>query len=163
VTWLLWGIAPLVAFAAQLSQGVGIKALTTFIVGFMPATIFIGSFVNKDAEWRLSRFDLVCGTLSIMGLLLWAVTSDGNVAILFAILADALAAVPTLIKAYAHPETESDTLFWFGVVNAGIGLLIIDSWRFENYAFAAYLLGINFALAAIIRFRPARLFVTMSD
>lgn len=53
---------------------------------------------------------------------------------LFGILADALAAVPTLTKAYKEPESESDTIFWFGVVNASIGLLIVDTWTFENLA-----------------------------
>jgi len=151
VTWLMWAIAPLVGFAAQLSEGVGIKALTTFIVGFMPALIFIASFFNPNAEWRLGRFDIVCGALSALGLLLWAITSDANVAILFAIVADFLAAIPTLRKAYSNPETESDTLFWFGVVNAGIGLLILDTWGFEDYAFALYLLVFNLCIATIIR------------
>ncbi len=157
VTWLLWAIAPLVAFVAQLSEGVDIKALTTFIVGFMPALIFCASFSNAQAGWQTTRFDVVCGVLSILGLLLWAVTSDANVAILFAILADALAAVPTVRKAYTNPETESDTLFWLGVCNAAIGLLILDSWGFKDYAFAAYLLGVNALMAILIRFRPSRL------
>src|SRR5581483_9723552 len=157
VTWLLWAIAPLVGFAAQLSEGVGIRALTTFIVGFMPACIFIASFVNPEAGWGVTRFDVVCGVLSLLGVALWAVTSDGNVAILFAIVADGLAAVPTLRKAYTYPETESDTLFWFGIANAAIGLLIVDAWDFEKYAFAAYLLMVNAVMAGIIRFKPGRL------
>jgi hypothetical protein len=156
VTWLLWGVAPLVAFASQVSQGVGIEALSTFAVGFMPVLIFFASFMNAQAEWRITRFDIVCGVLSVLGLLLWAVTSNGNVAIVFAILADALAALPTVRKAWSHPETESDLLFWLGVVNATTGLLVVTSWQFENYFFIAYILFANLVLGALIRFRPAR-------
>jgi hypothetical protein len=156
VTWLLWGLAPLMAFAAQVSEGVGIAAVATFAVGFMPLVIFAASFVNPRSEWRLTPFDMVCGVLSVLGLLLWAVTSDGNLAIVFAIIADLLAAIPTLIKSWNNPKTESGTLFWLGIVNGAIGLLIVDTWSFENYAFIAYIMLINVLLATLITIRPVR-------
>ena len=71
VSFLLWSLAPLIAFFAEIKQGVGIQALMTFVVGFLPLTIFIASFVNKKAEWKLTGFDLMCGALSIVGLVLW--------------------------------------------------------------------------------------------
>jgi len=157
VTWLLWGVAPLVAFAAQVSKGVGIEAVTTFAVGAMPVAIFLASFVNVRAQWRIGAFDIVCGVLSVVGLLLWLVTSEGNVAIVFAILADVLAGIPTVIKAWTTPESESPTLFWFGIVNAAIGLLVISNWNFEHYGFIAYILFANLLLATLITFKPARL------
>lgn len=36
VSFLLWSVAPLIAFAAQLRQGVGIESLMTFATGFLP-------------------------------------------------------------------------------------------------------------------------------
>jgi len=51
-------------------------------------------------------FDLICGILSLVGLVLWMITKVGNVAIFFSIVADGLAAVPTLVKAYKYPDTE---------------------------------------------------------
>lgn len=59
VPWLLWSIAPLIAFVAEIKQGVGITALTTFIVGFVPLVIFIASFFNKKATWKLPTH-LIC-------------------------------------------------------------------------------------------------------
>lgn len=61
VSWLLWGIAPLIAFVAMIKQGVGITAFSTFIVGFIPLVIFIASFFNKKAEWNISKLDIFCG------------------------------------------------------------------------------------------------------
>lgn len=153
VSWLLWSIAPLIAFFAEINQGVGIQALTTFIVGFVPLLVFIASFVNKQAEWRLTRFDIVCGALSLMGLALWLITRVGNVAILFSIVADGLAAIPTIIKSYNEPETENDLVYLFGVVNAAIGLLVIETWNFQHYAFPLYLLILCSILVLLIRFR----------
>lgn len=60
VTFFLWALAPLIAFAAEIKQGVGIQSLMTFMVGFSPLLIFLASFVNKKAEWKLGSFDFIC-------------------------------------------------------------------------------------------------------
>ncbi|MFH1536115.1 MAG: hypothetical protein ABIC96_03555, partial [Patescibacteria group bacterium] len=100
VTFFLWALAPLIAFSAEIKQGVGIQSLMTFWVGFSPLVIFIASFLNKKSEWKLGTFDYLCGSLSLIGLLLWLMTGVGNVAIIFAIVADGLAALPTIRKTY---------------------------------------------------------------
>ena len=53
VTWLLWAVAPLLAAAVSLSEGAGLRALPTFMVGFMPLLIFIASFHNAAAVWKV--------------------------------------------------------------------------------------------------------------
>src|SRR3989338_2416006 len=88
VSWFFWAVAPLIAFAAQVSQGVGLQAILTFSVGFIPAMVFIPSFINKKSYWKLETFDLICGSLSLIGIILWYTTKIGNVAILFSIFAD---------------------------------------------------------------------------
>lgn len=120
VSFLLWSIAPLIAFAAEIQKGVGIQSLMTFSVGFLPLMIFLGSFINKKSEWKLTRFDLTCGAFSLLGLILWLVTKEGNIAILLSITADALAAIPTIVKSYHHPETE---IGWLWLAAAIQGLL----------------------------------------
>jgi hypothetical protein len=153
VSFLLWSIAPFIAFAAQIKQGVGIESLMTFSTGFLPILTFGASFVNKKAEWKITKFDLVCGALSILGLILWLITKVGNIAITFSILADGLAAVPTIVKAYKYPDTE---LAWpwiatvFGVV---LTLLTLSEWTFANSGFIVYILLVNTLIFSLIQFR----------
>lgn len=153
ISFLLWSIAPFIAFAAQIKQGVGLESLMTFSTGFLPLIIFIASFVNKKAEWKITRFDLICGVLSIIGLILWLITQVGNVAILFSIIADGLAAIPTLVKAYKYPDTE---IAWpwlataFGIV---LTLLTIDRWTFANSGFIAYIFVVNILIFSFVQFR----------
>lgn len=151
VSWLLWSIAPLIAFFAMIKQGVGMQAWVTFVVGFVPLVIFIASFFNKDAMWEISKVDIICGALSVLGLILWLITKVGNVAIFFSIMADGLAAIPTIIKSYKEPDTENATIFIFGIVNSLIGILTITQWNFETYGFPIYLLIVNSAIAFFIR------------
>ena len=157
VTWFMWSLAPLVAFAAELQQGVGLQALATFMAGFNPLLILIASFVNPASAWRLTRFDACCGCLSLAGLGLWYLTRAGDVAIVFAILADGLAAVPTLIKAAVAPESENYLGFLAFTISAAITLLTVSVWNFATYGFPLYLCLIGLLLTALIKFRLGRL------
>lgn len=158
VSWFLWSLAPLIAFYAEIKQGVGIQSLTTFIVGFVPLLIFIASFLNKKAEWKLTKFDFICGFLSITGLILWAITKVGNIAILFSILADGLGSLPTIKKSFFHPESENDWVYSTGIVNAVFGLLTIQQWNFQHFAFPIYLFFLNLILVLLIRFKFGKIF-----
>ena len=146
VSWLMWTIAPLIAAAAAVSNGVGWAALPVFMSGFSPFLIFTASFVTKKAYWKLASFDYVCGALSGLALVLWYVTRDPNVAISFAIGSDGLASIPTLTKAWNHPETESAWPFIVGVFNALTSFGAATMWTFSEYAFPAYLIAINIML-----------------
>ena len=153
VSFLLWSIAPFIAFAAQVKQGVGLESLMTFSTGFLPLTTFIASFVNKKAEWRITRFDLICGALSIFGLILWVITKVGNVAITFSILADALAAIPTLVKAYKYPDTEIAWPWIMTDVGVVLTLLTLNGLTFANSGFIIYIFVVNTLIFSLVQFR----------
>jgi hypothetical protein len=159
VTWFLWALAPLIAFAAELGEGVGLQSVMTFMVGFGPALVLIASFLNPNAYWKISRFDLICGGLSMAAIVLWLITRSGNAAILFTILADGLAGAPTLVKAYRFPETENYRVFMFAAISAFITLLTIDTWNFAHYGFPLYIFiicSIFFILIKFPNFRPGK-------
>ncbi len=153
VSFLMWSIAPLIAFVAQLKQGVGIQSLMTFSVGFFPLIILIASFVNKKAQWKLTRFDLICGLLSLAGLVLWLITRVGNVAIFFSIMADGLAALPTIVKSYKFPETESAWPWSTAAISGILTLLTITNWSFANYGFPLYISTVNSLIFVLAQFQ----------
>lgn len=156
VSWGLWALAVLIAFAAEKSQGVGIQSLATFIVGFSPLLIFIASFVNKKAYWKITRLDWVCAALSLAGLLLWRLTRMGDVAIVFSIIADLMAGIPTLLKSYRFPETENWVEFLTSFINVGIALLTVKTWTFAYYGFPLYILLFDVTAFLLIKFKLGR-------
>ncbi len=159
VTWVLWSLAPLITFAAEIQQGVTFPAAFTFVAFFGPALVMLASFLNKQSYWRLSRFDIACGAMSVLALILWIITKTGNVAIVFSILADALAATPTVIKAYRHPATESAFAYLSGFFGSILTLLTIDTWNLANVAFplyAAILCGTIFIFVKFPNLRPGK-------
>ena len=154
VSWLMWAIAPAIAIAAAISKGVTWAVLPVFMAGFGPLCILVASFFSKKAYWKLTVFDYLCGVFSVLALILWVVTKDANTAIIFAILADGSAALPTLKKAWTHPETESAMIFITGTMGDLTAFAAIKYWIFSSYAFVTYLILINLCiLFSIVRKR----------
>jgi hypothetical protein len=81
------------------------------------------------------------------------ITRVGNVAIFFSIVADGLAAIPTIVKAYHYPDTE---LAWpwiatvFGVI---LTLLTLTTLNFANSGFILYILVVNVLIYVLVQFR----------
>jgi len=153
VSFLLWAIAPFIAFFAQIKQGVGSESLMTFSTGFLPLVIFVATFVNKEAEWRLTKFDVTCGLLSMAGLILWMITKVGNVAIFFSIVADGLAAIPTVVKAYAYPETEIAWPWLATSIGVILTLMTLTNLTFANSGFIIYIFMSDTLIFLLVQFR----------
>lgn len=147
VTWLLWSIAPLIGTAAAFSDGVRLATLPVFVTGVAPLVVFLASFVNKNSYWKLERTDYVCGAVSLLALILWKVTSDPIIAISFSIVSDALAALPTLIKSWKFPETESGIAYTTAAFGTATSFFVLETGSFSEYAFPLYLVTVNICIA----------------
>jgi len=143
VTWLLWGVAPLIIFAVEIREGVGLRALITGMAAATALTIFLASFVNRRAVWRIGPFDWACGVLSVAGTIGWLLTRDGIVALVAALVADLLAGLPTVVKSFREPDTESPALYRCSLVNAVITLLTVNHVTLAVVAFPAYIAGMS--------------------
>lgn len=152
ITWFLWALAPLIAFAAELDEGVGLRSLMTFMVGFGPAIVFLVSLLDRKAYWKLTAFDILCGLFSLLALILWKVTGTGTIAIILSIAADCLAGTPTFVKAYKRPDTETGTPFLGGAVSAAITLLTLKRWSLAAAGFPVYICLTCVYLYAVIAF-----------
>jgi hypothetical protein len=149
ITWLLWGIFPLVIFVAQRAQGVEDISWASFVAGFTPLLIVAASFFNKKAFWKSEPRDYYLMAAAIIGIILWAITANPNLALLFSLLADMLAGIPTIIKAYRHPHSESWIAYAISTVGFGISLLSIQIHNFENTTFVAYVFLLNGTCAVL--------------
>jgi len=150
VSWLLWAIAPMIAFAAAISDGAGLAAVPVLMAGVCPLMIFIASFAVKGTKWKLVKLDYACGILSVLALVFWAATNDPDIAVAFAILSDGLASVPTLIKGWQYPETETGWPYLIGIFGGYTSFLAITAWTFSQYAYPAYLVIVSILLVLSI-------------
>lgn len=155
MTFLMWSIAPLIGGVAALVKGVTWAAIPIFVAGFWPLAVFIASLYSREAYWKLNKWDYACGILSALAIILWLITKEPNVAILFAILADGIAALPTLAKAWRHPETEFPYGYLASSFSGLTGVIAASSFTFSQVGFPLYLF-VMMGLIGIgaLRFRP---------
>ena len=155
VTWLFWCAFPMIAFVAQLSEGVGLVAWATFVAGAPPVLVLIGSLFNKDAYWQTRRIDYWFAGAGLLSVVAWQVTDIPNIAFTFSLLADLLVALPTIIKTYQYPDTENWQAYAVSAFGFLLAMLAVPEWTYDNSAFVVYLFLLNLSIAVLAARRPA--------
>ncbi|MBU0612298.1 hypothetical protein KKA39_01555 [Patescibacteria group bacterium] len=143
ISWFVWMLAPFVGVFLQLKAGAGLSSLSVLMAGVGPFLVIVFSIFKKNAFWKIQSFDLVCGFISIMALVLYIITNNLGISILFAILSDFLAYIPTFIKTWKYPETENSSIYIGGIIGNTLSLLIVRNWIFAIYSFPIYLVLAN--------------------
>jgi hypothetical protein len=151
ISWFMWAFAPLIGTFAALSAHADPWATSRiFLAGFIPLIVFIVSFFNKQSYWKLTVFDFLCGLFSLCALVVWLLIDSPILAILLAVIGDAFAALPTIVKAWKHPETESGTIFITSLISVLLIMPSIPKWDVVNSGFQIYLFLVDVALILAI-------------
>ena len=150
VSWFIWMLAPFIGVFLQLKAGAGFSSLGVFMAGFGPFLVLSFSIWKRAYFWKLEKFDFVCGFFSVLALTFYILTKNPALSIIFAILSDGLAYIPTLVKTWKSPESESSSTYFGGITNNVISLFIIKDWSFAIYSFNIYLILINILEVAFI-------------
>ena len=153
VSWFLWALASFVSLGAAFSADADIWASVRVLVGgVVPGVIFLGSFFNRKSYWQLTWFDWICGGLSLTALLFWQLASSPLIAVLLAAAANTFALIPTFIKAWNFPETETRLIYINSFLSAVLIIPAIPVWNIANSAFQiSLMLGTGAMLVAVYR------------
>ncbi|OUZ09757.1 hypothetical protein BHE97_09900 [Aeromicrobium sp. PE09-221] len=157
VTWSLWAAAPLIAFLAQLDSGVGLPAVPTLSAGLGPLVVVVASLVAGRHRAIVGPFDLACGATAAVALGVWVGLGQAPVAVVIAVVADGVAALPTIVKAWRDPWSEQATFYALVGLGAVITLLTITSWEPAAWAFAGYVLVLSVLLCVLLVVRRRHL------
>ena len=141
VSWSMWALAPLIGTGAALSSGADFwPTVRIFLAGFIPLLVFFTSFANRQGYWKITKFDSICGVFSLASFIAWLAGDSPRVAILLAVLGDGFACLPTIVKAWKYPETETGVTYLASFVSVVLVIPSIPVWNIENSAFQVYLL-----------------------
>ena len=150
VSWFFWTAAPFLGVYFQLKAGAGLSFLPIFIAGFGSLLVLIVAFFTKNGFWKITTFDVCCGAFSLLALVIYIFTHNLGISILFAILSDAFASIPTLIKSWKFPETEMWAPYLLPIFSNAAGLMIIKDWSFPIYSFGVYFLILDTSIVFAI-------------
>ena len=152
ISWFIWMLGPFLGVFFQIKAGAGLSFLGVFMAGFTSLLVLIVSLLKKNAYWKINTFDLTCGAISLISLIIYVFSKNLGISILFAILGDSLAYIPTIRKAWNFPETENGLMYSTGIISNVLALLIIDNWIFPIYSFSISISVLNLVvLFAIYR------------
>lgn len=153
VTWGLWGIEGVLAFAVEIQQHVGLASVMTLMLGLVPLVVVAVSFMSRHGVWKIDRFDIFCGVVSLSGLVFWCFVGQPTVALVSFVAADQVAALPTLRKAWIAPETESSRLFFLGFLNCTITLMTLRHFTTAGVLFPGCILVTDLIIAIFVAAR----------
>ena len=150
VSWSLWGLEGVLAFGVELQQHVGLASWMTLMLGLIPCAVVIASFRNSHAVWKIGVFDVVCGSVSLAGLIFWAFVNEPTIAIVSFVCADQAAGLPTLRKSWLAPSTESPRVFVLGCLNCAITVMTLKVFTTAGVLFPGAVVVSDFVLATLI-------------
>jgi len=144
-SWIIWVVLTGIAFFSQLAKGAttslwlpGIETIGVTIVFLFSLHFGVGGMTKRDT------FILICAA---SGLLLWYFTKEPAVALYIIIAVDAIGTVPTIIKSYEDPGSETLTT-WVMVAIAGIfAMIAVGSFNIILLSYPFYIFAANAATA----------------
>lgn len=147
-TWGVWTLILVLSLAGYRAEGG--EASSFFILGdlIITGSIFIISIFKGVGG--LSKVDIYCILLSLIGLLVWQMSSDPVYQIIGTVSADAMALIPTIKHALEKPEQESSSAFISAAIASLLGVMSVGNWNLVLISYPLYLYTINLITALVI-------------
>lgn len=137
-TWSVLFLISIITFLAYRSVGANATLGVAFVNVIGPFIIFILSL--KFGEGWKNRSDFKYLIFSVIAVVLWQVYESPFVGLLFNLIADFIAFIPTIKKSFSRPWTE-DLLTWCIFTIGGIlNLFAIEHWQFDIVIYPMYIL-----------------------
>ena len=140
-TWIIWTVLSLVITASYYASGARdtIWAAIGFTIG--QASVALVSLRYGTGGW--STFDKACLAGAGLGLFAWALSGSAFLALIIAMMVDAVGALPTIRKLLAEPDSESRTAWAVFSIGNILNVLAIERWTIEIALFPVYFLIVN--------------------
>lgn len=158
ITWGIWVVLTSITFINQVINGGGYSTYFFGSTTILVTTVFLLSI--KRGMGGRSKFDLLVLFASLALFALWAVTRDTRSTTIIAVTIDCIAALPTLYKAYVHPETEVYLQWILAAVAGFFSMLAVGaSTDYILYIYPLYIVIMN-GLIVLAKFVGSRKKVT---
>lgn len=154
VTWFTWTLVAVINTAAAISTHAVHTAIFSGITTVGNGAILVAGL--KKGVKKYTPFDFICQALALIGLLLWRLTNDPSLAVLFGLLVIVIAAMPTWRHAYMKPFEETWKSFVIGSSSGAVTILSLSSFTFVAVAFPLTAATNSALMVAIILSRRRR-------
>lgn len=155
VSWSVWTLLQVIAMAAQFSAGASWSVVLLIAMTFNTSLVLILAFSGYGYK-KYGIVDWICLALALCAIALWQVTKEPVLAIALAASADFIAAIPTIIKTYKEPHSESASSWLIIIVAAALSLIASTKFDAANMIYPIYVI-IGSSIVAGLAFFGQRL------
>ena len=151
-SWIIWGIATLVVFGAQLSDHGGVGAWPMGLNGVVTLYVAWLAYV-KRADSHITQVDWIFFVLALASLPLWYITSNPLWAVVLLTIVDTLGFAPTFRKSYSHPFEERLEFYLLMTIRNFISVAALENYSYTTILFPALTgaVGVIFIVMVIWR------------
>lgn len=147
-TWSTWALLNAVAAVAAIQSGAYNTVMLA--VSYLAGSFSVLLLAFRKGKWNYSLLDGVCQVLALVGVAFWLAARNPTIAIVFVVLVDVLAAIPSLRHARVHPREETwITYYVAGIVSLGL-VACADSYSLASLAYPIDNVVINLLLTWLI-------------
>lgn len=147
-TWIIWAVLGIIIAASYWSAGARDTAWVP--IGYAIGILAVTALSFKYGEDGWTALDKACLLGAGAGIAAWAITSEPVFALYLTTGVDAIGAVPTIMKAYWRPETESRAAWGMFLVANSLNLLAIGEWTLTMALYPVYVFILSVTMNALI-------------
>jgi len=151
-TWLLLSLLAIGFVYGQIvskSYGGGLY----LSIAQMIAVMFVFALSIKYGEGGVKTFEIALLIIAAVSLGIGIFQKQGDTILYINIFTGLIAYLPTFVKTWRKPETETLITWWLGVFGAVLGLMGSIGSPFSSIVYLSYVLLVNFGVAIIIVIR----------
>ena len=130
-SWTVWFVQDVLIASSAIMAGVGPAAVMPVIWG-LGAAIMLTLSLTKGTRGAFTGLEKACLVLSGLGILLWATTGAPRVTLVASVSALVIGGIPTVVKAWAKPWTETMSGWLLMILGTVFSALAIQRWTFDS-------------------------------
>jgi hypothetical protein len=143
-SWSLWSLIGLALLLTYDSSGAEANVWPA-VFGFFNPTFITVLAAKRRGEWtKPTKVEIVCIVICLLSLALWLAVRESRelvqYALYLAIVADACAAIPTIVFVWAQPLKDRPFAWGLFAVGYGLAIFAITEHTVANYILPLYML-----------------------
>jgi|SRR3989344_6752973 len=150
VTW--WILALTTGMIAITYHAIGARETIWFPIGYTASFLVIAILSVRYGEGpiELHTLDRVCLVGALIAAFIWLLLDAPFIALIVALLTEFIGLIPTAVKAYKRPESESTSSWTLTTVASFLNLLALESWTFVLALYPVYVFVTNLPITYFI-------------
>ena len=130
-SWIVWFVQDVLIASSAIMAVVGPAAVMP-VIWTLGATIMLFLSLTKGTRGAFTGLEKACLVLSGLGILLWATTGAPLFTLVASVSAICIGGVPTVIKAWVKPWTETMSGWLLMILGTVFSSLAIERWTFDS-------------------------------